>query len=187
MSLPSALSVCHTGIPNVWLRRQVSFLFAEKRNIFGHRTISPKFCFLLRHQSILNFYNTKPHIHMRRLTGSLAASWQRCTRLSNVDLRAMWSAGISFCSTLSAGSCWRSWGSQGSEQHGVLHIWWKELFHVCVSCVADERVKNQATWCTPTCMLGSWGAPGGTWACSWGWGASTGNPITGAVIGAGGV
>lgn len=105
MSLPSALSVCHIGIPNVWLRRQVSFLFAEKRNIFAHRTTPQKCCFLPRPQSILNFYNTKPHIHMRRLTGSLAASWQRCTRLSNVDLRTMCSAGISFCSTLSAGSC----------------------------------------------------------------------------------
>lgn len=47
--------------------------------------------------------------HSVRLTGSLAASWQRCTRLSKVDLRTMCSAGISFCSTRSAGSCWRSW------------------------------------------------------------------------------
>lgn len=58
-SLPSALSVCHTGIPNVWLRRQVSFLFAEKRNIFGHPTIPPKILFPpAPHQSILNFCNT---------------------------------------------------------------------------------------------------------------------------------
>lgn len=53
-SLPSALSVCHTGIPNVWLRRQVSFLFAEKKkHFFGHPTTPTKVCFLPRpHQSI---------------------------------------------------------------------------------------------------------------------------------------
>ena len=42
------------------------------------------------------------------LTGSTAASWHRCTRLSKVLLRIMCSAGISLCSTRSAGSCWRS-------------------------------------------------------------------------------
>ena len=42
------------------------------------------------------------------LTGSPAASWHRCTRLSKVLLRIMCSAGISLCSTRSAGSCWRS-------------------------------------------------------------------------------
>lgn len=110
--------------------------------------------------------------HSVRLTGSLAASWQRCTRLSKVDLRTMCSAGISFCSTRSAGSCWRSWKKNKDATTSVdgsallLSIWKRH---------------------TQTCTLGSCGAPGGTWAWSWGWGASTGNPITGAVMGAGGV
>lgn len=60
------------------------------------------------------------HTHAVRLTGSLAASWQRCTRLSKVDLRTMCSAGISFCSTLSAGSCWRSWGKTRAQIKKVL-------------------------------------------------------------------
>lgn len=41
-SLLSALSVCHTGIPNVWLRRQVSFLFAEKKKHFWSSDNPPK-------------------------------------------------------------------------------------------------------------------------------------------------
>lgn len=111
------------------------------------------------------------------LTGSPAASWQRCTRLSKVDLRTICSAGISFCSTLSAGNCWRSWAKQGNK--------YKVL--TCLACVLFLRIQITAPCHTPTCTLGSCGAPGGTWAWSWGWGASTGNPITGAVMGAGGV
>ena len=61
------------------------------------------------------------------LTGSPAASWQRCTRLSKVDLRTMCSAGISFCSTLSAGSCWSCWAKRG-HQYKVL-----EVFAMCVA------------------------------------------------------
>lgn len=49
------------------------------------------------------------------LTGSPAASWQRCTRLSKVDLRTMCSGGISFCCTFSDGSCWRSWITQAQK------------------------------------------------------------------------
>lgn len=56
--------------------------------------------------------------------------------------------------------------------------------HACVFCWESNRTGG---CCTQTCMLGSCGAPGGTCACSWGCGASTGNPITGAMIGAGGV
>lgn len=57
-----------------------------------------------------------------RLTGSLAASWQRWTKLSKVDLRIMCSAGISFCSTLSVGSCWRSWRNRENTEMTFVHL-----------------------------------------------------------------
>lgn len=71
------------------------------------------------------------------VTGSVADSWQRCTRLLKVLLSIMCSAGISFCSTRSAGSWRKDWNTHTSIiycEHPSWHdtsVWSAVLSPVC--------------------------------------------------------
>lgn len=166
--LPTALSACRTGMPNVWLHHQVSFWFAEKEIfVVILYPMKPKLLAWTNPSFIANSKTQWDLLGLRLRAGSAAPGCQRWIWEPCVQ-RGFLSAPPSLLAA-----------AGGAEENKDTDT---RCWRVC--CV---RIQMTAPCHTPTCTLGSCGAPGGTWAWLWDWGASTGNPITGAVMGAGGV